>query len=106
MRFDEVSAVYALFGHFYVGVRVQSPNLEKLLSESFPRDVTCYVSMFAGQTTRTHAGIQAASRKFQWWSGRARSKREAAAPIPVLYRSILSPLPTYDTLGQSGSCWR
>ncbi len=32
MRFDEVSAVYALFGHFYVGVRVPMANLEKLLS--------------------------------------------------------------------------
>ena len=32
MRFDEVSAVYALFGHFYVGVRVQASNLEKLLN--------------------------------------------------------------------------
>jgi len=32
MRFDEVSAVYALFGHFYVGVRVQAASLEKLLS--------------------------------------------------------------------------
>ena len=31
MRFDEVSAVYALFGHFYVGVRVPAAQLEKLL---------------------------------------------------------------------------
>ena len=36
MRFDEVSAVYALFGHFYVGVRVQAANLEKLLSGQLP----------------------------------------------------------------------
>lgn len=32
MRFDEVSAVYALFGTFYVGWRVRIANLPKLLS--------------------------------------------------------------------------
>lgn len=32
MRFDEVSAVYAQFGHFYVGVRCPWCNLGKLLS--------------------------------------------------------------------------
>ncbi|MBS1850616.1 MAG: heme-dependent peroxidase [Acidobacteria bacterium] len=31
MRFDEVSAVYALFGHFYVGIRCTWCNLGKLL---------------------------------------------------------------------------
>jgi peroxiredoxin len=31
MRFDHVSAVYALFGQFYVGVRVPATQLEKLL---------------------------------------------------------------------------
>jgi peroxiredoxin len=36
MRFDEVSAVYALFGHFYVGVRVPAAQLEKLLSGQLP----------------------------------------------------------------------
>jgi chlorite dismutase len=36
MRFDEVSAVYALFGHFYVGVRVPAGQLEKLLSGELP----------------------------------------------------------------------
>ncbi len=36
MRFDEVSAVYALFGHFYVGVRVQAAHLEKLLAGQLP----------------------------------------------------------------------
>ena len=36
MRFDEVSAVYALFGHFYVGVRVAAAHLEKLLSGTLP----------------------------------------------------------------------
>lgn len=36
MRFDEVSAVYALFGHFYVGVRVAAASLEKLLSGEVP----------------------------------------------------------------------
>jgi hydrogen peroxide-dependent heme synthase len=32
MRFDEVSAVYALFGTFYVGLRVRVPDLPKLLA--------------------------------------------------------------------------
>jgi chlorite dismutase len=32
MRFDEVSAVYALFGTFYVGLRIRIANLPKLLS--------------------------------------------------------------------------
>jgi len=32
MRFDEVSAVYALFGHFYVGLRTAAQDLGKLLS--------------------------------------------------------------------------
>lgn len=36
MRFDEVSAVYALFGHFYVGVRVQAAQLAKLLNGELP----------------------------------------------------------------------
>lgn len=37
MRFDEVSAVYALFGHFYVGLRCLSSELGKLLSGQTPR---------------------------------------------------------------------
>jgi hydrogen peroxide-dependent heme synthase len=36
MRFDEVSAVYALFGHFYVGIRCPSSQLGKLLSGEAP----------------------------------------------------------------------
>jgi peroxiredoxin len=36
MRFDHVSAVYALFGHFYVGVRVPAAKLENLLSGELP----------------------------------------------------------------------
>jgi chlorite dismutase len=36
MRFDEVSAVYALFGQFYVGVRVAAAGLEKLLGGELP----------------------------------------------------------------------
>jgi hydrogen peroxide-dependent heme synthase len=36
MRFDEVSAVYALFGHFYVGVRCPAGDLGKLLSGELP----------------------------------------------------------------------
>jgi hydrogen peroxide-dependent heme synthase len=32
MRFDEVSAVYALFGAFYVGIRYQGSELQRLLA--------------------------------------------------------------------------
>jgi len=37
MRFDEVSAVYALFGQFYVGVRVPAAQLGELLSGKLPQ---------------------------------------------------------------------
>jgi chlorite dismutase len=37
MRFDQVSAVYALFGQFYVGVRVPAANLEVLLNGQLPK---------------------------------------------------------------------
>jgi len=37
MRFDEVSAVYALFGHFYLGVRCQAAELAKLLRGELPK---------------------------------------------------------------------
>jgi chlorite dismutase len=36
MRFDEVSAVYAQFGHFYVGVRCPWGSLGKLLNGEVP----------------------------------------------------------------------
>lgn len=36
MRFDEVSAVYALFGTFYVGVRCPAAGLEELFSGKLP----------------------------------------------------------------------
>ncbi len=36
MRFDEVSAVYALFGTFYVGLRVECADLPKLLAGALP----------------------------------------------------------------------
>lgn len=36
MRFDEVSAVYALFGSFYLGVRCPVTELEKLLAGHAP----------------------------------------------------------------------
>ncbi len=39
MRFDEVSAVYALFGHFYVGLRCPAAELGKLLSGELPNGV-------------------------------------------------------------------
>jgi chlorite dismutase len=32
MRFDEVSAIYALFGQFYIGVRLPIENLANWLS--------------------------------------------------------------------------
>jgi peroxiredoxin len=37
MRFDHVSAVYALFGQFYVGVRVPATELGKLLGGELPK---------------------------------------------------------------------
>jgi hydrogen peroxide-dependent heme synthase len=37
MRFDEVSAVYALFGHFYVGLRCSGSELGRLLSGQVPK---------------------------------------------------------------------
>jgi peroxiredoxin len=37
MRFDEVSAVYALFGHFYVGVRCHATALGALLNGEVPK---------------------------------------------------------------------
>jgi peroxiredoxin len=37
MRFDEVSAVYALFGHFYVGVRCPANALGNLLNGEVPK---------------------------------------------------------------------
>jgi len=36
MRFDEVSAVYALFGQFMVGVRVPAAKLDELLEGKLP----------------------------------------------------------------------
>ncbi|HEX6502065.1 MAG TPA: hydrogen peroxide-dependent heme synthase [Terriglobales bacterium] len=38
MRFDEVSAVYALFGHFYVGMRCPAAQLYKLLKGELPKE--------------------------------------------------------------------
>ncbi|MCL4853163.1 MAG: heme-dependent peroxidase [Bryobacteraceae bacterium] len=37
MRFDQVSAVYAAFGSFYVGVRVPASGLGELLDGSLPK---------------------------------------------------------------------
>ena len=36
MRFDEVSAMYAIFGSFYVGVRVPAAKMEELFSGKLP----------------------------------------------------------------------
>lgn len=38
MRFDEVSAVYAAFGAFYVGLRVPARRLGELLAGEFPEE--------------------------------------------------------------------
>ena len=37
MRFDEVSAVYALFGSFYIGVRCRAVDLPNLLNGELPQ---------------------------------------------------------------------
>jgi chlorite dismutase len=37
MRFDHVSAVYALFGTFYVGVRCPAAELGRLMSGEVPK---------------------------------------------------------------------
>ncbi len=37
MRFDEVSAVYAQFGHFYIGVRCLANDLSQLLNGEVPK---------------------------------------------------------------------
>jgi peroxiredoxin len=37
MRFDEVSAVYALFGHFHVGLRCPASKLAQLLDGELPK---------------------------------------------------------------------
>ena len=39
MRFDEVSAIYALFGQFFVGIRVHSTELPQLLNGRLPGKV-------------------------------------------------------------------
>jgi peroxiredoxin len=40
MRFDEVSAVYALFGQFYVGIRVMAGSLTKFFNGELPEAKT------------------------------------------------------------------
>jgi Uncharacterized conserved protein len=37
MRFDQVSAIYALFGHFYVGLRCPASAIGKLLRGELPK---------------------------------------------------------------------
>jgi chlorite dismutase len=39
MRFDQVSAVYALFGSFYIGLRVPANRLYELLEGNLPRSI-------------------------------------------------------------------
>jgi peroxiredoxin len=39
MRFDEVSAVYALFGPFYIGLRIPAGGLGALLAGELPRAI-------------------------------------------------------------------
>jgi chlorite dismutase len=36
MRFDEVSAVYAKFGSFYVGLRVHANDLRQVIAGELP----------------------------------------------------------------------
>ena len=36
MRFDEVSAVYAQFGSFYLGVRIRPSDLPRVLAGELP----------------------------------------------------------------------
>src|SRR5258708_1690069 len=58
MRFDHVSAVYAKFGTFYVGVRCPWTSLGKLLSGEAPEEDSsmslglCVVVLAAGQASR------------------------------------------------------
>ena len=40
MRFDEVSAVYALFGQFYIGIRVMAADLAKFFRGELPEAKT------------------------------------------------------------------
>ena len=44
MRFDEVSAVYALFGTFYVGVRCPAAGLEELFNGKLPDEENCRIA--------------------------------------------------------------
>ncbi|MCX6621799.1 MAG: chlorite dismutase family protein, partial [Acidobacteria bacterium] len=37
MRFDQVSAVYALFGSFFIGIRTAAAGLGELLAGRLPR---------------------------------------------------------------------
>jgi chlorite dismutase len=37
MRFDEVSAVYATFGAFFVGLRIHAADLRQYLSGTLPQ---------------------------------------------------------------------
>jgi hypothetical protein len=37
MRFDEVSAVYAIFSHFYIGIRCPASLIGKLLRGELPK---------------------------------------------------------------------
>ena len=43
MRFDEVSAVYALFGSFYVGLRCPASRLHQLLEGELPKNTAAGV---------------------------------------------------------------
>jgi peroxiredoxin len=38
MRFDEVSAMYAQFGHFYIGIRCPAAGIAKLLGGELPKN--------------------------------------------------------------------
>ena len=58
MRFDEVSAVYALFGHFYVGLRCPAAELGKAAERRTAelersRMNSCHSESVAGAERRT-----------------------------------------------------
>ena len=70
MRFDEVSAVYALFGQFYVGVRVRCAALGELLSGRLPSQSEHYCSHRSSRSSASRtrcanaSGVNGFCRKF------------------------------------------
>ncbi len=46
MRFDEVSAIYALFGSFYVGLRVEVADLPQVFAGTYPNSLLTLTAYF------------------------------------------------------------